>query len=164
MTEPLFNPNPDRIITAHDLFDKEHKRNLENFKFRVSVYGVLCRGKEILVQRHPKLKTYGLPGGGVEIGENIKGSLFREFREETGLDVKAGKLITVTEDFFTHEGEDAHSVLITFEVSSVGGKLLPEGNQDDTGEVKFIGLEDLNKENTQRVFWEIIKTIKGNTK
>jgi ADP-ribose pyrophosphatase YjhB (NUDIX family) len=114
MVEPLFNPKPDKVIEVYDLFDNKHKRNLKNFKFRVSVYGVLEKGNKILVQRHPKLETYGLPGGGVEIGETINNSLTREFKEETGLTVKVEKLITVTEDFFTYEGEDAHSILITY--------------------------------------------------
>lgn len=164
MPKPLFNPNPDKVITAYDLFDRKHKRNLKNFKFRVSVYGVLSKGNEILVQRHPKLKSYGLPGGGIEIGETINNSLVREFKEETGLEVSIGRLITVTEDYFTYEGEDAHSILITYEVSLTGGELLSEGNQDDTGEVKFIDLRDLTKKNTQRVFWEIIKAITENSK
>jgi len=164
MPEPLFNPNPDKVIEVYDLFDKKHKRNLKNFKFRVSAYGVLYKANKILVQRHPKLKTFGLPGGGVEIGETINNSLVREFKEETGLRVGIGKLITVTEGFFTYEGEDAHSISITYEVKKVGGKLLLEGNQDDTGEVKFMKLKDLTENNTQRVFWEIIKAIKGNIK
>jgi len=160
MPEPLFNPKPDKVIEAYDLFNKKHKRNLKNFKFRVSVYGVLHKGDKILVQRHPRLKTYGLPGGGVEIGETINSSLVREFVEETGLTLKIGKLITVTESFFTYEGEDAHSILITYEVSSLGGKLLTEGNKEDTGEVKFIELDKLTKKTTQRVFWEIVKQLK----
>ncbi len=159
MSEPLFNSNPDKIIEVYDLFDKKHKRNLKNFRFRVSAYGILRKGEGILVQRHPKLKSFGLPGGGVDIEETINDSLLREFIEETGLKVEVGNLITVTEDFFTYEGEDAHSVMITYEVKRVGGKILPHGNQDDTGEVRFIDLKDLSKDNTQRVFWKIIKTL-----
>jgi len=162
MPEALFNPIPDKVITAYDLFDKKHKRNLRNFKFRVSVYGLLFRGDKLLLQRHPDLKSFGLPGGGIEIGEGIEDSLRREFKEETGLIVEMGDLVAVTEDFFTYEGEDAHSILIIYKVKVVGGELLPMGNQDDTGEVKYIDIGKLTKHNTQRVFWKIIKTLKKN--
>lgn len=160
MSEHLFNPNPDKVITAYDLFDKKHKRNLKNFKFRVGAYGILYRGNKILVQRHPLLKTYGIPGGGVEIGESIHEALVREFKEETGFVVTVGELITVTEDFFTFGGEDAHGVLITYAVRLVGGKLLSRGNKEDTGEVKFMNIDDLIEKNTQRVFWKIVKIVK----
>lgn len=160
MSEKLFNPNPDKLITAYDLFEKKHKRNLKNFRFRVSVYGVLTKGNKILLQRHPKLESFGLPGGGVEIGESIQTALLREFKEETGLGIKVGNLIIVTEDYFTYDGEDAHSVLIVYEVKRLSGNIIPQGNQDDTGEVKFLDLENLNKKNTQRVFWPVIKKLK----
>jgi ADP-ribose pyrophosphatase YjhB (NUDIX family) len=162
MSEPLFNANPNKIIEVFDLLGKKHKRNLKNFKFRVSCYGVLKRKDELLVQRHPKLESYGLPGGGVEIGESLKNCLIREFKEETGLKIKIGQLLTVTEDLFTYEGEDSQSVLITYEVSRVGGTMLQDGNHGDTGEVKYIKLSMLNKHSIQRVFWPIIKKLKNN--
>lgn len=161
MPEPLFNPNPNKIIEVFDLFGKKHKRNLKNFKFRISVYGALYKRDKILVQRHPKLESFGLPGGGIEIGETLKNALSREFKEETGLEVDIGNLITVTEDYFTYEGEDSHSVLITYEVKRKGGRLMPQGNQDDTGEVKFMDLEKINEETAQRVFIPIFEAIKS---
>lgn len=40
--------------------------------------------KGILVVSHNN-KTYGLPGGGVELGENQKQATIRELKEETAL-------------------------------------------------------------------------------
>jgi len=158
--ERFFNIPPNKKINAYDLFNKIHKRNLRDFKFRVGAYGILRRKDEILLQRHPKIKSFGFPGGGVEINETIPKALCREFFEETGFKVKIVKLLGITEDFFTSEGEDAHGVLIYYEVKKTGGKLLPEGNGWDTGEVKFMKLSDLNKKNTQRVYWPFIKRLK----
>lgn len=163
MPESLFNPNPNKIIEVFDLFGEKHKRNLKNFKFRVSVYGALCNKGNILLQRHPRLESFGLPGGGVEIDETIKTALSREFKEETGLDVDIGNLISVTEDYFTYEGEDSHSVLITYEVKRKSGRIIRQGNHDDTGEVKFMNLDKLNRETVQHVFWPILKIIKSKT-
>ena len=156
----LFNKPADTIIAAYDLFNNVHKRKLRDFKFRVGAYGILIKEDEILLQRHPKLRTYGLPGGGVELGETIAKALSREFLEETGLKVKMGKLLDITEDFFTNDRENAHAILIYYKVHKLGGKLLKDGNSLDTGEVKFIRLSDLNKSNVQRVYWEFIQTLK----
>ena len=111
MTDLLFNTQPDKLVYAFDLFDRKHKRSLKNFRFRVSTYGILFNQNKLLVQRHPKLTTFGLPGGGGEIGEKLNDSLFREFEEETGLKIAISKLFSVTEDFFTYKGQDAHSIL-----------------------------------------------------
>jgi ADP-ribose pyrophosphatase YjhB (NUDIX family) len=160
----IFNPNPDKKILVHDLFGKKHQRNLKSFKLRASAYGILFDKDQILVQRHPMLKTYGLPGGGMDIGESLEIALKREFMEETGLKIKKDKLVCVTEDFFTQNDQDAQSVLVTYIVRKTGGELLSKGNQEDTAEVKFMKLDDLTKDNVQRVFWPIIKIIKTNKK
>jgi 8-oxo-dGTP diphosphatase len=160
MEESLFNPAHNKKILAYDLFDQKHLRNLKDFKFRIGVYGILLHQDQILVQRHPKLKTYGLPGGGVDLGESLETALIREFKEETGLKIKKDKLITVTEDFFTYKTENAQSVLISYTVQKIAGKLLSNGNHSDTAEVKFVPLKSLNQTTTQRVFWPIVKLVK----
>jgi ADP-ribose pyrophosphatase YjhB (NUDIX family) len=158
--EPLFNPPQKKLITAFDLFGNKHQRNLKNFRFRISTYGILRQNGLLLTQKHPNTDTLALPGGAVEIGEKISDALVREFKEETGLIVKPGKLISITEDFFTHKGEDAHGILIFYEVSKEGGKVVKEGNQIDSFDVGFTELSKLTKSTVQRVFWPIIKSIK----
>lgn len=52
---------------------------------RDSAFGVIeNKSGEVLVLRHKASDYYRLPGGGIEDGENIVDSLFREIREETG--------------------------------------------------------------------------------
>ncbi|HUW21887.1 MAG TPA: NUDIX domain-containing protein [Candidatus Bathyarchaeia archaeon] len=149
----------EKMTTAYDLFGNKYQRQLKNFKFRVSVYGILSKGDKVLMQRHPLLKKYGLPGGGIDLGESISSALLREFKEETGLIIKLRKLLDVTEDFFTYEDEDFHSILIFYEVEKAGGKLITMGNQEDTAEVKYIKLTKLSRNNTQRVFWKTIAKL-----
>jgi 8-oxo-dGTP pyrophosphatase MutT (NUDIX family) len=70
--------------------------------FNVRVYGVLLdEEKRLLVSDEFIRGQYitKLPGGGLEIGEGTRDCLQREFKEETGLDVKVGEHLYTT-DFF----------------------------------------------------------------
>lgn len=66
-------------------------------KFTIRVYGILQRGHEVLVaeEMHKGRRMNKFPGGGLEHGEGTAACVVREFREETGLDVK------VTDHFYT---------------------------------------------------------------
>lgn len=157
----IFKIPPNKTILAYDLMAKLMKRrNLKNFKFRIGAYGILKDGNKILVGRHPLSHKYALPGGGIEIGEKILEGLKREFEEETGLKVKATKLLFVNENMFTYKGEDAQGVFIYYEVKKTGGKLLKNGNGEDTAEVKFMDLAKLSEKNIQKTYWRVIKEYK----
>jgi ADP-ribose pyrophosphatase YjhB (NUDIX family) len=70
--------------------------------FNVRVYGVLLdENNRLLVSDEFIRGKYitKLPGGGLEIGEGTRDCLQREFKEETGLDVKVGEHLYTT-DFF----------------------------------------------------------------
>ena len=70
--------------------------------FNVRVYGVLLdEDNRLLVSDEFIRGQYitKLPGGGLEIGEGTRECLQREFREETGLEVKVGNHLYTT-DFF----------------------------------------------------------------
>ena len=70
--------------------------------FNIRVYGILIdHHKRLLVSDEFIRGSYytKLPGGGLEIGEGTRDCLKREFKEETGLDVKIGDHIYTT-DFF----------------------------------------------------------------
>ena len=70
--------------------------------FNVRVYGVLLdEEKRLLVSDEFIRGQYitKLPGGGLEIGEGTRDCLQREFKEETGLDLKVGEHLYTT-DFF----------------------------------------------------------------
>lgn len=70
--------------------------------FNVRVYGVLLdKDRRLLVSDEFIRGQYitKLPGGGLEMGEGTRECLQREFREETGLEVKVGNHLYTT-DFF----------------------------------------------------------------
>jgi ADP-ribose pyrophosphatase YjhB (NUDIX family) len=121
-------------------------------KLRVRVCGILLQDKKILVVRHQNiLGDYNLwvpPGGGVNFGEKICDSLVREFYEETGLKIKAGRFLFLQEFL----QEPLHALELFFEVEAVGGTLKtgsdPELPADDQiiSEVVFKTLPELRRE------------------
>lgn len=159
MAEGLFNKPQNSIINAYDVHGTIHQRELKNFKFRASAYGVLVENGKVLFKRQQSVKKFDLPGGGIEIGETISEGLVREFKEETGLTVEIGKLLFVDESFFTHNGEDAHGILIFYEVKKISGTLTT--NEDDSAEVKYLDIDSLNQNNVHRSCWNMIDIIKS---
>ena len=72
------------------------QEEMEKTNWSQSVGGVCIRDGRVLLARH----TYGagkgkliIPGGYVMFGEIPQAALTREFQEETGITVKAGKLL-----------------------------------------------------------------------
>ena len=158
MEEKLIEVPPSKSVTAYDLFDRKQIRNLKNFRFRVSVYGILVQGNKLLVNRNPMVEKYGVPGGGVKMGEKMVTALKREFKEETGLKIKVDQLIDVSENMFTLAGEDVHSILIFYQVKKISGKLTT--NDEDSVEVKFIDLSAIKKRIFQKYCWTVVKHLK----
>ena len=113
-------------VTCHDIWGKKKKFPVSQLKLRVSVYGLLLSGREILLAR--EWDGYDFPGGGIEIGESIEQSLKREFYEETGLSVSVGKFLEVHEDFFINisKKKPIHSILMYYICKNPRGKVSTE--------------------------------------
>lgn len=74
----------------------------------VAVCSVLIvKGSSVLLVKEQKdiaKDKYGLPGGKLEQGEQLRDCAIRECKEETGLDVTLDKLVMVSMKPRTHEG------------------------------------------------------------
>lgn len=81
--------------------------------------------KEVLLQRRGDSNKWGFPGGAIELGETPQMAAIREAKEETGLDVKVGRLIGIYTDcdMAYPNGDQAQSIVIAFELHVVGGEL-----------------------------------------
>ena len=100
--------------------------NLEKTNWSQSVGGVCLRDGKVLLARH----TYGagkgmfiIPGGYVDFGEAPEETLVREYQEETGITVKAGKLLGMR-----FSAKDWYAV---FEAIYIQGEARSDGDEND---------------------------------
>lgn len=98
---------------------------------------------EVLLQKRADSNQWGFPGGAIEIGETPQMAAVREVKEETGLDVEAGKLIGIYTDCDMKypNGDQAQSICIAFEMKIVGGELLCD--QEESLELRYFPLDQM---------------------
>lgn len=96
---------------------------------RPSVSAVIFdRRRRVLLQQRSDGGQWGLPGGGVEIGESVTGAIVREIREETGLRAAVRRVIGIYSDPSLQvvrypDGNVWHYVNVCFECVVRGGTL-----------------------------------------
>jgi ADP-ribose pyrophosphatase YjhB (NUDIX family) len=85
------------------------------------VRGVLVDGGKITLMKRTKgeLEYYVFPGGGVEEGEDLPTALRREMKEELGIEVEVGNLMT--EQPFVRNGVEQTEYF--FRCRETGGKM-----------------------------------------
>lgn len=82
--------------------------------------GILSQSGKILLQKRADKGTWGLPGGAIELGESALEALVREFYEETGIEVRAEKLLNIYTKYSDSypNGDEAQVLTILYLVSS----------------------------------------------
>jgi len=92
----------------------------------VGVGGVLIHAGKVLLIRRGKPPLYGrwvVPGGTVELGEELEQALVREMQEETGLVVEPLELLTVFDRIEREAGQVVyHYVIVDYLCRLVSGE------------------------------------------
>lgn len=109
---------------------------------RVGAAAVLrnSKGEFLMIKRKnpPAKDLWGFPGGGIKFGETIEQAVAREVKEETGLNVEAGKILTVGEAI--EEDKDIHRVVVVYEAKIKNGVVKAS---DDAADIMWISLEKI---------------------
>ena len=138
-----------KTVICKNVLGEECEMPVEKLFFRPSVYGILIKDNKILLSR--QWDGYDFPGGGIEIGETIPEALEREFKEETGLQVKIGDFVDFVENFYKYRntGQCCHSFLFYYRCQNIGGEITDKYLTDDEKEycskAEWIDLKDIEK-------------------
>jgi len=118
-------------------------------RLRLRVAGVCIRNQRILLINHSGLNSenefWAPPGGGLHFGESAIECLHREFREETGLQIKTDEFIKVIE----YVNPPLHAIELFFKVTMIGGTMDKGSDPEVSNEnqiirdIEFLSFEEL---------------------
>ena len=99
---------------------------------------------EILLQLRSDTLDWGLPGGGMEMGDTFEETAQRELFEETGLTAKSLELVTIIsgKEFyfkFPH-GDEIYNATVVFKANNTEGTLKMD---DESLKLSYFPLNDL---------------------
>lgn len=130
----------------------------------MGVYGVVRRaGRLLLVRkgRGPLTGRWDLPGGSLEFGETPEAALRRELSEETGLAVRAARLVEVWSATYAderpgHEGERWHHLGIVYEVVVDEGAVKSGADGEDSLGAAWVAVEGLREAEVTPFVWRAV--------
>ena len=128
------------------------KLSINECKFKYRVSGILKINYKVLTVQMNDNGFYCFPGGHVELMENTKKAIIREFKEETEIDVEIEKLLYITENFFDGNLGKFHEVGFYY--------LLRPKNELDTKDFTKIE-EDKNQKMKLEFKWQDINNLQN---
>jgi 8-oxo-dGTP diphosphatase len=118
---------------------------------------IVGEGKIVLIKRgnDPSKGKWSIPGGHVELGENLEAAVIRETKEETCLDVDNPRLIDVVDNVDLDEQGKVkyHYVIIDYLVHIKSGNVAAASDAAELRWVPFDEVETYNLTASFRVFF-----------
>jgi 8-oxo-dGTP diphosphatase len=112
----------------------------------VGVGGVVVeRGRVLLVRRgrEPLKGKWSIPGGMVELGEDLRRGVRREIREETGIHVKPLAVLSVLDRIVRQRGRVRyHYVIVDYACRRSSGRLRPSS---DVLDARWVAPDELGR-------------------
>lgn len=118
-----------KTVICKDVDGKEYKMPVDQLKWRPTTYGIVIKDSNILLSKQFG-ERFDLPGGGLDLGELPEEGVIREIKEETGIDAKNPKLVTVVNSFFfsAHAKKESYQCLIFYYLCEfAGGEFSTDG-------------------------------------
>ena len=120
------------------------------------VYGICIKDNKLLCikkERGPYKNRFDLPGGSQKGNEGLIETLVREFREETGYQIKGCGYCRVYDVFVEESNRTVHHIMVFYDVDinleqqdTISEKL--EDKLNDSSGVYWIDLEELDIKNS----------------
>jgi len=137
---------------------KKVYKNVKNPPLRVGAYGILLKGKSVMVVQS-YLPLWEFPGGGVEPGETLLEALRREFLEEARINIKPVKFVLERECFYlSPTGKIFHSFQNFFLVKTIDTKI------DIKTNAEWILINSLTTKNMKKSALDALTSLKNNRK
>jgi 8-oxo-dGTP diphosphatase len=119
---------------------------------------IIQEGKILLEKRKsaPGKGKWSIPGGLVDLGENIEHAVVREVKEETGLDVAEPRLVDVVDHVSLDEkgAVKYHFVIVDYLVNLVRGVPKAASDAEDLKWVPFSEVEEYDLTSSFRDFFQ----------
>lgn len=130
-------------------------------KHIVTVAGMITNDNDqVLMMKHPK-RGWELPGGQVEVGEDLITALEREIFEETGVKAKIGRITGIYSNIEVQEGYNGFETIPTILNCNFTGQYI-EGDlrtSDESLEVSWIDRDEVLELVTTEFILERIKDM-----
>ncbi len=118
---------------------------------------IIKEGEIALIKRgnEPSKGKWTIPGGLVELGENLEAAIIRETKEEVCLDVENPQLIDVVDNIDLDEQGKVkyHYIIIDYLVHVKSGNIQAASDAEELRWVPFVEVESYNLTASFRIFF-----------